>query len=215
MTTSVKLEPIAYISILKHLKKVELDLKESMKDIPNETKEIPPFLIYGFLIGTIEDESCIVSEYVPVMNVDKEIDFEMLHKMFYLADKVNEDKYDPEYVSEQIVGWVHSSFKDSVQYTQTDIKNHIYMQTAYNANAVLLLVPRNGDQFSMEFRSFRDKIFEIDETSPFSEIEWNFKDVDDIDQIFQTVVDIYRYKYKKIPFIKEFAELLEKREAEE
>jgi len=215
MTSSVKLEPIAYISILKHLKKVELDLKESMKDSPNENNEIPPLLIYGFLLGSIEEETCIVSEYVPVMNFDKEIDFEMLHKMFYLADKVNEDKYDPEYVSEQIVGWVHSSFKDSVQYTQTDIKNHIYIQTAYNPNAVLLLVPRNGDQFSMEFRTFRDKIFEIDETSPFSEIEWNFKEVEDIDQIFQTVVDIYRYKYKKIPLIKEFVEIIEEREGEE
>ncbi len=215
MTSSVKLEPIAYITILKHLKKVELDLKASMVENPDEPKDLPPFLIYGFLLGFIEDETCIINEYVPIMNVEKEIDFEMLHKMFHIADKVNEDKFDPDYVSEQIVGWVHSTTKDSVQYTPTDIKNHIYIQTAYNPNAVLLLVPRSGDQFSMEFRSFRDKIFEIDETSPFSEIEWNFKEVEDIDQIFQVVVDIYRYKYKKVPIIKEYSEILEEREAED
>jgi proteasome lid subunit RPN8/RPN11 len=215
MTSNVKLEPMAYVTMLKHLKKNQLDMKANLAPGEKHEEDSSPMLIYGFLLGFVEEDVCTITEYVPIMSVDKEIDFEVLHKMFHIADRVNEDRYDPEYISEQIVGWVHSSEKDSVQYNQLDIKNHIYIQTAYNANAVLLLLPCSGDQYSMEFRSFRDKIYEIDETSPFSEIDWNFKDVDDIDEVFQTVVDIYRWKYRKSPILKEFTEILEENEEDE
>ncbi len=201
MVNNIKLEPVAYLQIFKHVKMNHMQTEKSAQS-EDPLEEYP--LMYGLLIGYVEENTVIVTEYVPLFRSPQPVDFEIKHPIFHVVEETNEELYDPNYLSDQVVGWVRSALDEDVICTGLDIKNHLYIQTAYNSQGVCLLLPASGDQYLMEFRTFKDRLCELDESSQLTEIDWDFKNVEDIDRLFELVPQIYAARRGSKPLTEEY-----------
>ena len=184
----IKLSPLAYIDIFRHCK---IAASES-------------HLIYGLLTGYVEDNIPFVKSYIPLSHTSgKGVDFEMRHEIFQKIEEFNNAHFDPDYISDQIVGWVRSFPSESFNVSNIDKKNQIYLQVSYNANAFALFIPANGDQYGMAVKKFTAPLPEIDDSAPLEEIDWNFGEIEDLDDLFNLVINLQIGKNEKKPLISE------------
>jgi proteasome lid subunit RPN8/RPN11 len=183
----IKLAPMAYLDIYRHC----------TAKANNES------LIYGILTGYVDDNVPYIKKYIPYSHYESELDFETKHEFFLQADRFNEENYDPEFISDEILGWVRSYPTDDIEPSEIDRKNHVYFQTAYSKNAIAMFMPPNADQYVMQVKNFKDSLPEIDITSPFEDIDWNFDEIDDLDDLFRFVLNLQINRKTNQPLIDE------------
>ncbi|MHA1341148.1 MAG: hypothetical protein ACTSRZ_12780 [Promethearchaeota archaeon] len=199
MVTEILLSPVAYLKILMH----------SYRFWNENIKEKKRAYIYGVLIGYVEKDIRYITNYIPLLHSKYDIDLERKHSIFMKIDKINQEmamQQNPDF----IIGWVKSLNKEDVVISPIDKKNQIYLQTAYHKNAItlFLLIPTLEYDWGISFRSFDSLLSEIDESSLMYDLDWNFDEPEDIDDLFGILKHLHLVKEKKIPLIKEYKEVL-------
>jgi hypothetical protein len=183
----VKLSPLAYLDIFRHCTAKATDTAN----------------IFGLLAGTLDEGVLLIKSYIPLSNANNAIDFEKIHQIFQNIDQFNQEHHDSDYVSDEIVGWVRSFSTEDFQITETERKNQVYLQTAYCDKGVALFIPKTGDQYGMQLKFFKDPITEIDLTSQFEDIDWNFGEIEDLDDLFSLIIELNQKRKDKAPLIEE------------
>ncbi len=187
----IKINPLAYLKIYKHSKRYARDDR----------------FIYGLLTGYIEEGKVYPQDYLPLSHsYQQPIDFELKHEIFHQIESFNQAHYDPEFIYDQIVGWVRTTKPGNTQPNETDKKNQIYIQTAYCDQAIAMFLPPNADQYEMSIKKLKGELPEIDKESRFEEVDWNFGEIEDIDNLFQLVIDLQTGRKKEKPLIQEMFE---------
>ncbi len=192
MSQEIKFSPIAYIDIVRHIQRFN---HEGFAE--NDRR-----MIYGLLVGRVEDSTPCITKFIPLLHVASPLDFESNHQIFQIADKYNSDHAD----SDTIMGWVRSYPSENITISSVDKKNLLYFQTAYSDAAVMLAFDNTGDQYAMQVKHFNAPLPEVDESSELEDIAWNFSDVEDLDDILKIIINIQRNRETKGPLIKEFNE---------
>lgn len=194
----VKLNPAAYLKIILHTKRFWNE------KIPDERRN----LIYGVLIGYCEDDVRYILDYIPLFHSPFELDLEKKHSLFMKMDSLNQDLATKE-VHDYIVGWVRSVNTDYPDITVVDKKNQIYLQTAYQEQAVTMfvLIPTLSYDFGISIRGFVDPISTLDNNSLLIDFDWKFDEPIDIDDLFWIVKDLYDTSQTNKPLIKEYKEV--------
>ena len=193
----IKFNPLAYINIVRHalIKPETPDLKH------------PTYLIYGLLTGSVENDQVLVKSYLPLFHTNNVVNFESRHDIFKYADNYNAEHYDPDYQNDIILGYVRSGPKEGdpeeVNVTNVDKTNLLYFQTAYSENAVVICLPADGDQYNIKVKRFKGQLAEIDLDSELMDVDWNFGEFEDLDELFKIVLDLNLDRVKKKPLISE------------
>jgi hypothetical protein len=194
------IDPVAYLKIVMHLKRF------NNETLPEEKRQ----QIYGVLVGYVDEKENIrhVINYIPLLHSPLELDFEKKHSVFMKIEKINKqllEEQEPDY----FVGWVRSTSKEEIAITDTDKKNQLYLQTAYEKDAVLIIVSIPSLEYDngIEVKGYVDKIFTLDNSSILADLNWDFDDTADIDSLFTLLKDIHKIKGTKLPIIKEFGEI--------
>ncbi len=187
----VKINPLAYVKVYQHAKVFARDDR----------------FIYGLLTGYVEDEKPYPQDYIPLSHSYGEpIDFELKHEIFAQIEAFNKEHYDPQYIYDQIVGWVRSCPLGAIEPSDIDKNNHMYIQTAYCEQAVAIFIPPTADQYEMSLKRLKGVLPEIDKNSIFEEVDWNFGEIEDLDNLFQTIITLQRKRKKKAPLMEEVFE---------
>ncbi len=184
----IKINPLAYLKLLMHAKAFAND----------------ECFIYGLLTGYVEDEKVYPQDYIPLSHsYQNPIDFELKHEIFGQIDSFNEENYDPNYIYDQVVGWVRSGAPGNNQILESDRKNQEYIQTAYCEYAIALFGPPTFDQYEMTVKKLKGSLPEIDSNSSFEDVDWNFGEIEDIDNLFELVLNLQKSRNEKAPLIEE------------
>jgi hypothetical protein len=188
----IKLSPLAYIDIVRHA------------HIRPETPDLqkPKYLIYGLLVGSIEEGQAVIKSYIPLFHTEQIVDFEARHSIFHYADRYNSEHYDSEYQTNGIIGFVRSGGAEE-SFTPIDKTNLLYLQTAYSDRAIAVYVPPDGDQYSMKIKHLKGALAELDIDSEMEDVDWNFAEFEDIDDVFKLVLTLMTNRKKKLPITKE------------
>ncbi|MHA1820338.1 MAG: hypothetical protein ACTSU2_08050 [Promethearchaeota archaeon] len=192
----VMLDPVCYLKIIMHTKRFWND------KIPENKRQF----IYGVAIGYVEEGVRYLVDYIPLFHSKHPLDFEKKHSIFMKLDKINAELANSE-EPDQILALVHSVNEDELNVTEVDKKNQLYLQTAYNANAVSLfvLIPNLAWDFAIETRGYIDLLCTLDMNSIMADLNWDFDEIIDIDDLFDLVRDLTT---KKKPIIKEYGEVI-------
>jgi hypothetical protein len=175
----IKISPLAYIDIVRHA-----FISPDIQDLKS-----PAALIYGLLAGSVENGKAIIKSYIPLFHIPQSISFETNHKVFQYADQYNAEHYDPEYQSNGILGYLRSGPAEET-FQPVDKSNLLYFQTGYSDNAVAIYIPPDGDQYSIQIKRLKGPLPELDLDSELEDVDWNFDEFDDIDELFKLVLNL-------------------------
>jgi len=189
----IKLSPLAYLDMVRHVVRFNHD------DIPEKERQN----VYGLLVGFVENGIPHITKYLPMLHSQSTIDFELNHGIFRYADKYNTDHHDPNYISDEILGFVRSYCTENIEISGIDKKNLLYFQTAYNDSALIFALNNAADQYSMQIKHYHGALPELDETLELEDVSWNFNEIDDLEQLFKMVLQIQINREAKAPVIKE------------
>jgi hypothetical protein len=184
--SDLKFSPIAYLDIVRHIQRF------NHEGTPDAEKR----LVYGLLIGHVEENAPLITKFIPILHTPSPLDFETNHQFFQIADKYQDD----------VIGWARSYPSDNLTISPIDKKNLLYFQTAYSEASVMLAFDSTGDQYSMLVKHFKGPLPELDESSELEDMAWNFSDIEDLDDIFKVVFNIQQNREEKKPLIKELNE---------
>lgn len=199
LNNDVLISPIAYLKIVMHTKRFWN---------PTITEEKRSY-VYGVLIGYVENNIRNVIDYIPLMHSKNEIDFEKKHSVFMKINNLNSD-LSKLVNKDYIIGWVRSSNKDDSEITAIDKKNQLYLQTAYCKHAILIQVLNNSLDYDWAISTwgFDGLISTLDQNSLIVNLNWEFDELENIDDLFDLVKDLNVAYTTKRPIIKEFKEVL-------
>jgi hypothetical protein len=198
MSPEIKLAPLAYIDIVRHIQRF------NHENVPVEQQQT----LYGLVAGRVVNGNPTITKYFPLLHINKDsvLDFESHHEFFKFSDKFNADHFNPKFTSDEILGWVRTFPAENFGLGNQDKKNMLYFQTAYNENAIFIALDHTGDQYQMQMKHFKGPLPELDETTEIEDISWNFGEIDDIDDLFSTVLQIQSSRDQKAQLIKEVNE---------
>lgn len=195
----VLISPIAYLKIVMHTKRFWN---------PTISEEKRSF-IYGVLTGYVENNIRNIIDYIPLMHSKYLIDFEKKHSVFMKINNLNSDLSKLAY-KDYIIGWVRSSDKDDAEITSIDKKNQLYLQTAYCKNAILIQVLNNSLDYDWAISTwgYEGLISTLDQNSLMINLNWEFDELENIDDLFDLLKELNIAYTTKRPIIKEFKEVL-------
>lgn len=162
-------------------------------------------LVYGLLLGYIEDNTRIVRKVIPITHVDKG-DLDMDDNFMKQIGRINRMEMENGSTNE-VIGWYRSSLR-GIKFTARDIKNHINFQDFHPKFISLILDPQiylDPDQsgFSV-FRLKGDKYYNM--MSDYERIKWEIELVNDGFEIISIFKGFIKNYFLGHPLIKELNE---------
>ncbi|MDD1777634.1 MAG: Mov34/MPN/PAD-1 family protein, partial [Candidatus Helarchaeota archaeon] len=158
--------------------------------------------VYGFLIGTIENNNVIIHESIPMVHGGAtEVEFEEQH--YIEAAEINEKAAEK---SLFLVGWYHSHPGLQIFLSSVDIKNHIGYQ-GLNPQAIALVI--DPSKINATYSGF--EIFRLDDAtnlnSSYHKINWKITDLDE-KFVGQMLIDLSHRATIQRPLVEEYGEAI-------
>jgi len=156
--------------------------------------------VYGFLIGTIENNNVVIHESIPMVHGGAtEVEFEEQH--YIEAAEINEKAAEK---SLFLVGWYHSHPGLQIFLSSVDIKNHIGYQ-GLNPQAIALVI--DPSKINATYSGF--EIFRLDDAtnlnSSYHKINWKITDLDE-KFVGQMLIDLSHRTTLQRPLVEEYGE---------
>jgi len=157
--------------------------------------------VYGFLVGTIENDNVVIYEAIPMVHGGAtEVEFEEQH--YIEAAEINEKAAEKGLF---LVGWYHSHPGLQIFLSSIDIKNHIGYQ-GLNEKAIALVI--DPSKISSTYSGF--EIFRLDDStslnSSYHKEDWRITDLDE-KFIGQMLIDLTHRATIQRPLVEEYGEV--------
>ncbi|MHA1733632.1 MAG: hypothetical protein ACTSU5_16915 [Promethearchaeota archaeon] len=179
---TVRINPVAYVKFNLHA----LQYPTKDESDPRVTHEI----VYGFLLGNRELNVISVNDYIPLYHISSgESDFEDDPLVFNWVAEVNREEIE-EYESENtVVGWFHSHGGRGVDFTPTDVKNHLYFQKDFLSGSVAIVFDPSAldEGYGFEIYSFIKDTAIVSEYDIPDTLDWEFSKIEDNEEIFELI----------------------------
>ena len=157
--------------------------------------------VYGFLVGTVENDNVIIYEAIPMVHGGAtEVEFEEQH--YIEAAVINEKAAEKGFF---LVGWYHSHPGLQIFLSSVDIKNHIGYQ-GLNQKAIALVI--DPSKINSTYSGF--EIFRLDDpmnlNSSYHKVDWKITDLDE-KFVGQMLIDLTHRATIQRPLVEEYGEV--------
>lgn len=190
----VKISSTAYLNLLLHV------FRFWSKNPSDERK-----LVYGLLVGYIEDNIRYVTKITPLLHQDNR-NLEMDSQFMKQVGKINRQEQENNQINE-VIGWYRSS-NDGIKFAARDIKNHIIFQEADPKFIGLILDPKEYlDPDKHGFSVFRlkgENYYNM--MTDYYKIPWEIQEIEDPQNIISSFKTYIKNYFLDEPLINEMNE---------